>query len=76
MMRTEPASILSILIESVTIYPDEPEWPVSGGRSKDLTHDHLCHKRQRRPEGGVSSSAKMVAGTRTERCHTSPVIDI
>lgn len=75
-VRGEAAEILSTLIESVTIYPQGAHGPEAEVVAKvsDLmtwaTNDNAA------PKGGVCSSMAVVAGTRTGRCNTSPVINI
>ncbi|MBD8552809.1 MULTISPECIES: recombinase family protein [unclassified Sphingomonas] len=62
-IRTEAAAVLSTLIESVTIFPDEPGGPEAEVVAKvsDLltwaTNDNAARK------GGVSGSISVVAGT-------------
>ncbi len=75
-IRGEAAEILSTLIESVTIHPKGGHGPEAEVVAKvsDLlawaTNDNTA------PKGGVCSSIAVVAGTRTGRCTTSPVISI
>ncbi|MDR6790276.1 hypothetical protein J2Y58_003656 [Sphingomonas sp. BE138] len=62
-MRTEAAALLSTLIESVTIYPDEADGPEAEVVAKVANllgwaiNDNAARK------GGVSSSMAVVAGT-------------
>lgn len=69
-IRAEAAAVLSTLIESVTIYPDEPDGPEAEVVAKvaDLlvwaTNDNAA------PKGGVCSSITVVAGTGFGRCRT------
>jgi site-specific DNA recombinase len=75
--RPEASQILSRLLESVTIYPDSPGGPeaevvaLTGTLASFAMNDNSP---QRGSAGGCSVT--LVAGTRTERCHTSPIIDI
>ena len=70
LIRTEAAAVLSALIESVTIFPDEPDGPEAEvvARVSDLmafpTNDNAA------PRGGDCSSMSLVAGTGFDRCRT------
>ncbi len=70
LIRTEAAAVLSALIESVTIFPDEPGGPEAEvvARVSDLmafaTNDNAA------PRGGDRSPISLVAGTGFDRCRT------
>lgn len=76
-VRSEAAAVLSTLIESVTIYPDEsngPEAEVVARMSNLMSFTANENSPRRGGDGGCS--AKVVASTRTGRCHISPAIAI
>lgn len=77
LIRTEAAAVMLTLIESVTICPDEPGGPEAEvvARISDLlawaTNDNAA------PRGGlVSSSTKMVAGSRTSKARHSLAVTV
>jgi hypothetical protein len=70
------ADILSSLIESATIYPGEDDVAEAEMVAKVSDLAAFATNDNAALGGGVSSSAVLVAGTRTERRHISPAIDI
>ncbi|WP_277971266.1 recombinase family protein, partial [Sphingomonas echinoides] len=62
-IRTETAAVLSTLIESVTIYPDEPDGPEAEVVAKMTDLIAYAVNDNAAPRGGDCSSMTVVAGT-------------
>ena len=78
-LKSQAFERLRSLIETVVLAPEEGDFAIDlRGELASMRAPNASAETQK-ASAGVSGEAlqmKMVAGTRTERCHTSPVIDI